>query len=72
MVIADRHGANPEQIPLRGLSEHAMPIRDGVHNNNPVWSADGEWVYFASGAEPQNEMDVDVWRVRRRVGARNG
>ena len=65
MVIADRQGANPRQIPLRGLGVRARPATgDAVHNNNPVWSPDGEWVYFASGAEPQNEMDVDVWRVR--------
>ena len=64
MVIADRQGANPRQIPLEGLGDRARADRDAMHNNNPVWSPDGEWVYFASGAEPQNETDVDVWRVR--------
>ncbi len=64
MVIADPQGANPRQIPLRGLGVRAHAGDEAVHNNNPVWSQDGEWVYFASGAEPQNEMDVDLWRVR--------
>jgi Tol biopolymer transport system component len=32
--------------------------------NNPIWSRDGEWIYFVSGSEPQDEIDVDVWRVR--------
>ena len=34
----------------------------GVHNHNPVWSPDGQWIYFAHGPEPTEEMDV--WRVR--------
>ena len=64
MVVADRQGANPRQVSLAGLGDRARANPDAMHNNNPVWSPDGEWVYFASGAEPQNETDVDVWRVR--------
>ena len=64
MVIADRHGANPRQIPLRATNFRASLRCSGVHNNNPAWSPDGDWVYFSSGEEPQNEMDVDIWRVR--------
>ena len=33
-----------------------------VHNHNPVWSSDGQWIYFARGLEPTDAMDV--WRVR--------
>ena len=69
MVIADRHGANPKPVPLRGLGNSTRANRDAMHNNNPAWSADGEWVYFASGTEPQNETNVDVWRVRPSGGA---
>jgi len=64
MVIADRHGANPRQIPLRATNFRASLAAAAVHNNNPAWSPDGDWVYFSSGEEPQNEMDVDIWRVR--------
>ena len=34
----------------------------GVHDHNPVWSPDGQWIYFAHGLEPTDAMDV--WRVR--------
>jgi Tol biopolymer transport system component len=37
-------------------------------NNNPVWSADDRWIYFVRGAEPQDEVDVDVWRMRSSGG----
>src|SRR4030095_16718004 len=33
-----------------------------AHNHNPVWSTDGQWLYFAHGPEPTEEMNV--WRVR--------
>ena len=33
-----------------------------MHNHNPVWSPDGQWIYFAHGPEPTEEMNV--WRVR--------
>jgi hypothetical protein len=37
--------------------------------NNPVWSVDGRWIYFVSGPEPQDEIDMDVWRVRAAGGS---
>ncbi len=54
MFLADATGANPSEVPLP---------RSGLHRNNPVWSPDG-WIYFVAGSEPQNEMNVDVWRAR--------
>ena len=52
MYVAGRAGADPRPIlgELRG------------HNHNPVWSADGEWIYFVHGAEPSAEMDI--WRIK--------
>ncbi len=59
MYVADRTGADARQI-----------IPPGVQKiNNPVWSSEGEWIYFVRGAEPQNETDVDLWRVRSSGGA---
>ena len=52
MFVAERNGADARQI----LSQK------GMHNHNPVWSPDGQWIYFASGPEPTERMDV--WRVR--------
>ena len=52
MYVAGRAGTDPRSIlgDLRG------------HNHNPVWSADGEWIYFVHGTEPSAEMDI--WRIK--------
>jgi hypothetical protein len=34
-------------------------------NRNPIWSNDGEWIYYASDAKG----DLDVWRRRADLGA---
>ena len=52
LFVADRTGADARQI----------LVQKGVHNHNPVWSPDGQWIYFARGLEPTDAMDV--WRVR--------
>jgi Tol biopolymer transport system component len=59
MYVADRGGANPRQVIASGA---------GLHRNNPVWSLDGKWIYFVAGAEPQDETDVNIWRVRASGG----
>jgi Tol biopolymer transport system component len=59
MFMADRTGADARQF-----------LPPGAHKiNNPAWSADGGWIYFVRGAEPQNETDVDLWRVRSSGGS---
>jgi Tol biopolymer transport system component len=60
MYIADRTGANPRQL----VAPH-----HGLKRNNPVWSPDGQWIYFVSGSEPQDEIDINVWRVRASGGS---
>src|SRR5262245_48420937 len=55
MFVADRSGADPTQI----LAPDEKRV---VHNHNPVWSLDGQWIYFVRGAEPTDDMDV--WRIR--------
>ena len=60
MFIADRTGADARQL---------VEPQAGMKRNNPVWSEDGEWIYFVSGSEPQDEMDIDIWRVRSSGGA---
>jgi Tol biopolymer transport system component len=56
--IADRTGANPRPIAV----DKAGFFAGSMHNHNPVWSPDGQWIYFAHGPEPNEEMNV--WRVR--------
>ena len=59
MLIADRTGANARQILAPGE----------LKNNNPVWSPDGQWIYFVRGSEPQDEMNMNVWRLRSSGGS---
>jgi Tol biopolymer transport system component len=50
--VADRTGKDARQVLME----------KGMHNHNPVWSADGDWIYLARGSDPTDAMDV--WRVR--------
>ena len=57
LFVADRTGADARQI----------LVQKGVHNHNPVWSADGQWIYFTRGLDPTEAMDVG--RVRPSGGS---
>ena len=59
MLIADRTGANARQILGPGV----------LKNNNPVWSPDDQWIYFVRGPEPQDEMNMNIWRLRASGGS---
>jgi Tol biopolymer transport system component len=52
VFVADRTGADARQV----------LVQKGMHHHNPVWSSDGQWIYFARGLEPTDAMDV--WRMR--------
>ena len=54
MDVVDRPGTDPRRILGPG------PFK----NMNPVWSRDGNWIYFVRGSEPQDEVEMDVWRIR--------
>jgi Tol biopolymer transport system component len=60
MYIASSNGADGREL---------VSPQDGMKRNNPVWSEDGEWVYFVAGSEPQDEKDMNVWRVRAAGGS---
>ena len=61
LSIADRIGADPHPI-VSVLKGKEPFFRVGVHAHNPVWSLDGEWIYFVYGTGPTGSMDV--WRMR--------
>ena len=48
-----------------GGDAHAIFGPGPLKNMNPVWSPDGQWIYFARGLEPQDETEMDVWRFAR-------
>lgn len=55
--LADRTGAD-----ARPLVVDDKGFFSGTeHSHNPVWSADGQWIYFVHGPNP---TQLDVWRVR--------
>jgi Tol biopolymer transport system component len=58
LFVADSAGADARQI--------LDPVPGVLHNHNPVWSPDGEWIYFVRGLEPTDAMDV--WRIRSSGG----
>ncbi|HLK65832.1 MAG TPA: protein kinase [Bryobacteraceae bacterium] len=52
MFVADRTGGSPRRILLD---------KPGFHNHYPVWSRDGQWIYFVRGFVTTNQMDL--WRI---------
>jgi Tol biopolymer transport system component/predicted Ser/Thr protein kinase len=52
MFVADRTGGSPRQI------YRSSP---GIHNHFPVWSRDGQWIYFVRGF--LTASDMDLWRI---------
>lgn len=58
IFVADRTGADARQL--------LPPDQDVLHNHNPAWSPDGEWIYFVRGIEPTSQMDL--WRIRSTGG----
>ena len=52
MFVTDRTGASPRQI---------LIDKPGFHNHYPVWSRDGQWIYFVRGFVTTSQMDL--WRI---------
>jgi Tol biopolymer transport system component/tRNA A-37 threonylcarbamoyl transferase component Bud32 len=52
MFVADHTGASPRQICRSDA---------GIHNHYPVWSRDGQWIYFVRGSNTTSQMDL--WRI---------
>ena len=69
LFVADRNAGDAHEIPVprahgeepRADAEKGF-FETGVHNHNPVWSSDGEWIYFVHGLEPGSDMDI--YRIR--------
>jgi Tol biopolymer transport system component len=48
-----------------GTGGNAIKIFEskGYHNHFPVWSADGQWIYFTHGKIRPEKSEFDVWRI---------
>jgi Tol biopolymer transport system component/predicted Ser/Thr protein kinase len=57
MFVTDRTGASPRQILIDD---------PGFHNHYPVWSRDGQWIYFVRGFVTTSHMDL--WRISPKGG----
>ncbi|HEX7798051.1 MAG TPA: LpqB family beta-propeller domain-containing protein, partial [Vicinamibacterales bacterium] len=58
LYLANRTAGDPHRIEVDTKGFFAK----GQHNHNPVWSQDGQWIYFAHGGDPLEGMSI--WRVR--------
>jgi Tol biopolymer transport system component len=57
VFMADGQGGDAHEI---------LPAAAGGHNHNPIWSRDGQWIYFTRGIVhglDQND-EMDIWRMR--------
>ena len=59
MLVADRDGSNAREI-----FRTAAP---GIHSHYPIWSLDGQWIYFVNGV--WNAREMNIWRIRPSGGA---
>jgi Tol biopolymer transport system component len=62
LFLADRNAGDARQIAVAQADSKNGFFETGLHTHNPVWSPDGQWIYFLHGEDPT--VDMDVWRVR--------
>jgi Tol biopolymer transport system component len=67
LFVADRSGADARRILVNQGEKGDLFFAHGMHNHNPVWSSDNQWIYLAHGTDPTHDMDV--WRVRPSGGS---
>jgi serine/threonine protein kinase/Tol biopolymer transport system component len=54
----------PDERP-DGKRKEIYVARAGVHNHFPIWSPDGEFIYFVQGqVDNSNFSASDIWRIR--------
>jgi Tol biopolymer transport system component len=66
LFVADRSGSDASRVVAPTVGGERPFFDAGLHSHNPVWSADGQWIYFVHG-DPTNDMDI--WRIRPAGGS---
>ncbi|HEY9467045.1 MAG TPA: protein kinase, partial [Vicinamibacterales bacterium] len=67
LFVADRSGRDASRVVAPTVAGERPFFDAGLHSHNPVWSADGRWIYFVHGADPTNDMDI--WRIQPAGGS---
>ena len=73
LSLADRRGADarPLEIKVSNEKDDSGVAANAIHNHNPVWSPDDQWIYFVRGfvRNWNHETDeMDIWRVPQSGG----
>ena len=55
IMLADRAGDDAQVI---------VADEPDLHQHNPTWSPDGQWIYFVRGPSAGPSFEMDIWRVR--------
>jgi Tol biopolymer transport system component len=66
LVYVDKANRDDPIYLADAIGGDARPIFPAgpLKNVNPVWSPDNQWIYLSRGTEPQDETEMDVWRLR--------
>jgi serine/threonine protein kinase/Tol biopolymer transport system component len=68
--VYKRNRDDPMYVVDRSFGDRRQILPPGPNKvNNLVWSPDGQWIYYVSGPEPQDEIEMDIWRVRSSGGS---
>jgi hypothetical protein len=67
LFVADRAASDASRVVAPAIAGERPFFDAGLHSHNPLWSADGQWIYFVHGGDPTNDMDI--WRIRPEGGA---
>jgi Tol biopolymer transport system component len=71
LFLADRTGGDARQIEIKPSQPGEWSVPTRMHNHNPVWSPDDQWLYFVHGSSDHLDWtdEMDVWRVRPSGGS---
>jgi len=67
--VYKRNRDDPVYVVDRNFGDRRQILPPGTNKvNNLVWSSDNQWIYYVSGPEPQDEIEMDIWRIRSSGG----
>jgi Tol biopolymer transport system component len=71
LFLGDRTGGDARQIEIKPSQPGEWSVPTRMHNHNPVWSPDDQWLYFVHGSSEHLDWtdEMDVWRVRPSGGS---